>query len=184
MEVYIFSIYLFLCFTVLFGVLTVVVPSIFATSVISGLFSLSCAVLYFFLNSPDVGMTEASVGVFLSTGFCIMTIRITKNYIAKKQSNIRFLASSIVFVSLLPFLYKAVKTLGKFGEIPNVIEASGGMHLLLSYKDFKIPNVITTVLGSFRGFDTMGETIIIFTSAIGVFVILKLTKNAKFTSLQ
>ncbi len=184
MEIYIFSIYLFLCFAVFFGVLTVVVPSIFATAVISGLFSLSCAILYFFLNSPDVGMTEASVGVFLSTGFCIMTIRITKSYIAKKQNHLKLFFSSLIFISLVLFVYKVVKILGKFGEIPNVLEASGGIHLLLSYKDFQIPNVITTILGSFRGFDTMGETIIIFTSAIGVFVILKLTKNAKFISLQ
>src|SRR5690606_27618472 len=35
-----------------------------------------------------------------------------------------------------------------------------------------IPNVVTAVLGSFRGFDTLGEVFVIFTAGIGVLSIL------------
>jgi len=35
-----------------------------------------------------------------------------------------------------------------------------------------IPNVVTTVLASYRGFDTLGETIVIFTAGIGVLLVL------------
>ena len=36
-----------------------------------------------------------------------------------------------------------------------------------------IPNVVTTVLASYRGYDTLGETVVIFTAAIGVLAILR-----------
>jgi multicomponent Na+:H+ antiporter subunit B len=36
-----------------------------------------------------------------------------------------------------------------------------------------IPNVVTSVLASYRGFDTLGETVVIFTAGIGVLLLLK-----------
>jgi multicomponent Na+:H+ antiporter subunit B len=35
-----------------------------------------------------------------------------------------------------------------------------------------IPNVVTTVLASYRGFDTLGETIVVFTAGLGVLMLL------------
>jgi hypothetical protein len=35
-----------------------------------------------------------------------------------------------------------------------------------------IPNVVTTVLASYRGFDTLGETIVIFAAGLGVLLLL------------
>ena len=39
-----------------------------------------------------------------------------------------------------------------------------------------VPNVVTSVLASYRGFDTLGEVIVVFTAAIGVLSILKRDK--------
>ena len=36
----------------------------------------------------------------------------------------------------------------------------------------KIPNIVTTVLASYRGYDTLGETIVIFTAGIAVLLLL------------
>ena len=36
-----------------------------------------------------------------------------------------------------------------------------------------IPNVITVVLASFRGYDTLGETTVIFTAGIAVLLLLR-----------
>ena len=38
-----------------------------------------------------------------------------------------------------------------------------------------IPNVVTAVLASYRGYDTLGETTVIFTAGIGVLLLLKRT---------
>jgi multicomponent Na+:H+ antiporter subunit B len=39
--------------------------------------------------------------------------------------------------------------------------------------DIHVPNVVTAVLGSYRGYDTLGETVVIFTAGIGVLVLLR-----------
>ena len=35
-----------------------------------------------------------------------------------------------------------------------------------------IPNVVTSVLASYRGYDTMGETTVVFTALVGVLLLL------------
>jgi multicomponent Na+:H+ antiporter subunit B len=40
-----------------------------------------------------------------------------------------------------------------------------------------VPNMVTAVLADYRGFDTFGETTVIFTSAIACLFILRRRKN-------
>ena len=35
-----------------------------------------------------------------------------------------------------------------------------------------IPNIVTAVLASYRGYDTLGETVVIFTAGLGVLLLL------------
>ena len=41
-----------------------------------------------------------------------------------------------------------------------------------SLAEVGLPNVVTSVLASYRGYDTLGETFVIFTAAAGVLAIL------------
>jgi len=41
-----------------------------------------------------------------------------------------------------------------------------------SYKDTRTPNMVTAVLADYRGFDTLGEVVVIFTAGIAVIVLL------------
>jgi multicomponent Na+:H+ antiporter subunit B len=46
------------------------------------------------------------------------------------------------------------------------------LYLHDSYEATHIPNVVTTVLASYRGYDTLGETAVVFTAAVGVLMLL------------
>ena len=41
-----------------------------------------------------------------------------------------------------------------------------------SPKETGLPNMVTSVLASYRGYDTLGEVVVIFTAGIGVLIIL------------
>ena len=41
-----------------------------------------------------------------------------------------------------------------------------------SVTEHGIPNIVTNVLASYRGYDTMGETVVVFTAALAVTMIL------------
>jgi multicomponent Na+:H+ antiporter subunit B len=42
-----------------------------------------------------------------------------------------------------------------------------------SYKETKVPNLVTSVLADYRGYDTMFETVVIFAAGLAIFVILR-----------
>ena len=41
-----------------------------------------------------------------------------------------------------------------------------------SADEIGVPNVVTSVLASYRGYDTLGETTVIFTACVGVMLLL------------
>lgn len=42
-----------------------------------------------------------------------------------------------------------------------------------AYEDAKTPNMVTVVLADYRGFDTLGETLVVFSAAIACYLILR-----------
>lgn len=41
-----------------------------------------------------------------------------------------------------------------------------------SYEDTRTPNIVTSVLADYRGYDTLGETVVILTAGLAVILIL------------
>jgi multicomponent Na+:H+ antiporter subunit B len=54
---------------------------------------------------------------------------------------------------------------------PRYLEKSGA--------EVGLPNVVTSILASYRGYDTLGETFVIFTAAAGVLAILGRVRRPK-----
>ena len=51
--------------------------------------------------------------------------------------------------------------------------------------EIHIPNIVTAVLASYRGYDTLGETAVIFTAGVGVLLILgRLGRRKKETKTK
>ena len=42
-------------------------------------------------------------------------------------------------------------------------------YLYESINETGVPNIVTAVLASYRGFDTLGETTVVFTAGVGVY---------------
>jgi multicomponent Na+:H+ antiporter subunit B len=40
-------------------------------------------------------------------------------------------------------------------------------------KETGVPNIVTAVLASYRGYDTLGETTVVFTAGVGVVALLR-----------
>ncbi|MDT4853367.1 hypothetical protein FQZ97_876310 [compost metagenome] len=46
-------------------------------------------------------------------------------------------------------------------------------------QEVDVPNVVTAVLASYRGYDTLGETTVVFTAGAGVIALLRRRRNSK-----
>lgn len=147
------------------------VRSLFAAAVLTSIYSFLMASVILVLDAVDVAMTEATVGAGIATVLMLGTLHLTKTEEARPAHTAwlpLFAAAATAAV-----LIWAVTALPPFGAADNPIHADGPDYLARSIEETGVPNVVTSVLASYRGFDTLGETTVIFTAGVAVLVLLK-----------
>lgn len=135
-------------------------------------FSLLMAVQYLVLEAPDVAITEAAVGAGISTILLLLTLSLTGDKPRKVKKPLSVLPVIIVFLTGLALLYATLSMPG-FGlpDAPSQVHIAP-YFLEKTMEEIGIPNVVTAILASYRGFDTFGETVVILTAAICVLLLL------------
>jgi multicomponent Na+:H+ antiporter subunit B len=147
------------------------INSLFAVVMLSGVFSLLSALLFVTLDAVDVAFTEAAVGAGISTVLMLGTIALTART-QKKAARSGFVPFVVVAVTGMALVYGTLD-MPNFGD-PNAPAQLhvGPEYLAGSIKDIDVANVVTSILASYRGYDTLGETAVVFTAGIGVLVLL------------
>ena len=142
-----------------------------AVVMLSGIYSLLCAALYTMLDAVDVAFTEAAVGAGISTVLMLGTLALVGRE-EKKPTHRPLLPMFVVLVTGGVLIY-GTSEMPPFGAAdnpahlhvaPRYIEESG--------HEVGPPNIVTSVLASYRGYDTMGETTVVFTALVGVLLLL------------
>ena len=149
----------------------VYVRDLFGAIVISSVYSLLMAAIFTQLDAVDVAFTEASVGAGISTVLLLATLTLIKN---QKTANHQLSFSSISLVAVTGLLLlSTVPAMPIFGNPENPIHQHVAPRYIAETPEaIGIPNVVTSVLADYRGFDTLGEVTVIFTAGIGVLLLL------------
>lgn len=140
--------------------------------VLSSVYSALLTVIFVILDAVDVAMTEAAVGTGVSTILLLCTLRYVRSEdVEYRKISWPFFLFSLILGSLLVF---GVAGLPYFGDPNSAVH----QHLTLyfienTFDETGIKNIVTAVLASYRGFDTMGEVIVIFTAGVGVLCLLR-----------
>lgn len=145
--------------------------NILSVVMLGGIYSLTSASLFVVLDAVDVAFTEAAVGAGISTVLFLSALAVTgKHHTLTRKNHTAALFSVAIMVSAL--LY-ATTDMPPFGAAdapvhthvaPRYIEQSG--------EEIGIPNIVTSVLASYRAFDTLGEVAVVFTALIAVLLLL------------
>lgn len=146
--------------------------NLFVIVMLSGIYSLLSAGLFVTLDSVDVAFTEASVGGGIATMLMLGTLALTTDMEKTGPSDIQILPLAVVVATGALLIY-ATLDMPSFGDPAAPINHHvAPLYLEESPKTTGVPNVVTAVLASYRGYDTMGELSVIFTAGIGVMLIL------------
>lgn len=167
------------------------IRNLWAAVMFTGIYSFLGASWMLILDAPDVAFTEAAVGAGISTILMLATLALTPSRKTQKRGlsssdfeekpSKRFSIMPLIVVTITgcALIYGTVD-MPPFGSAnapiqvypdPSFIEKSADdMH--------GFPNVVTAVLASYRGYDTLGETAVIFTAGLAVLLILRKTTSA------
>lgn len=158
------------------------VRNLFAVVMMSGIFSLTAAALYVVQDAVDVAFTEAAVGAGIATVLGLATLAVTRSEAEKKARTVAFGPLLLVFVTGAALIYGTLD-MPAYGDPTAPIHGHvAPRYLTESEQETGVPNVVTSVLASYRGYDTLGETTVILTAACGVLMLLgrnrRRTRNA------
>lgn len=153
------------------AVIIVRTRDLWAAVMLTGIYSFLGASWMLLLDAPDVAFTEAAVGAGITTVLMLGTLALTSRRAkASQRRNLVPLAVVVITGAVLvvgtldmPLLGDPDAPIQRYPS-PNYIERAE--------HDIHVPNVVTAVLASYRGYDTLGETVVIFTAGVGVLLLL------------
>jgi len=145
--------------------------NLFAAVMLAGIYSLLSAGLFVVMDAVDVAFTEAAVGAGISTVLMLGTLALVGHQERKPKH--RPILPLLVVVITGGVLVYGTLDMPPFGDPANPIHHHVAPHYLEeSEHEIGIPNVVTSVLASYRGYDTMGETTVVFAAVVGVLLLL------------
>lgn len=149
---------------------------LFAVAMLLGIYGLLSASFFIVMDAVDVAFTEAAVGAGISTLLMLVVIAIT----GRKEKANRHKPFSALFVVLVT---GGLLIYGTF-DMPHIgaVDAPIHKHVAPRYindsmTEIGVPNIVTSVLASYRAFDTFGEVVVIFTAGIGVLTLLSVSRR-------
>ncbi len=147
--------------------------NLFAAVMMAGIYSLLSAGLFVVMDAVDVAFTEAAVGAGISTVLMLGTLALVGH--SEHQPQHRPILPLFVVILTGAVLVYGTLDIPPFGDASNPAHHHVAPHYLEeSEHEIGIPNVVTSVLASYRGYDTMGETTVIFAALVGVLLLLSL----------
>ncbi len=145
--------------------------SLVGAVILASVYSFLMASVMIALDAVDVALTEASVGAAISTVLLLATLHLTKT----REETPKHSAWLPLLLSLAvgAMLVWGTLVLEPFGAPDAAIHR----HVAPRYindvmAETGVPNMVTAVLADYRGFDTLGETAVIFIAGIGVMLLL------------
>ncbi len=165
----VFTLLGFMCATVV-GIIRI--RDLFSVVMLTGMFSLLGAAIYVVMDAVDVAFTEAAVGAGVSTVLMLGTLALTSRE-EKTTGSSRAVSGGLIALVTGVILIYGTLDMPSYGDPQSPIHN----HVVPRYinqspNEVGLPNVVTSVLASYRGYDTLGETFVIFTAAIGVIAII------------
>ena len=150
--------------------------NLFSVVILSTIYSFLMATLLLIFDAVDVALTEAAVGAGISTVLMLTVLYYTR--VNEEKPKFKSVLPLIICLTIGGLLIYGTYGLPPFGASDTPIHTHVSVQYLeRSISETGVPNVVTSVLASYRGFDTLGEVIVVFTAAIGVLSILKRDKT-------
>ena len=161
-----------MCFMAMTGIAIARLHNLFAVVMLASIFSLLGAATYVILDAVDVAFTEAAVGAGISTVLMLGTLALTSSEEKPASPKNKVSALVVVVVTGIVLIFGTLD-MPHFGDPKAPIHHHvAPRYLNNSDQEGGLPNVVTSVLASYRGYDTLGETFVIFTAAAGVLAIM------------
>jgi multicomponent Na+:H+ antiporter subunit B len=152
--------------------------NLFGVVILGGVYSFLMATVLVALDAVDVAMTEAAVGAGISTVLFLSALYLGRGEELKPLHK-PLLPLAVAIATGAALVYGTLD-LSAFSDLDAPIHRHvAPRYIQDGLRETGVPNIVTAVLASYRGYDTLGETTVVFTAGIGVIVLLRRLRRTK-----
>jgi multicomponent Na+:H+ antiporter subunit B len=155
-----------------------VTRNLFSVVVLASIYSFLMATTLVALDAVDVAMTEAAVGAGVSTVLVLGALHLVDSREAKPLHRpVLPLLASLAVGGVLAYGFLGLPA---FSDPQAPIHTHvAPRYLQAGPAETGVPNIVTAVLASYRGYDTLGETVVVFTAGAGVIALLRRRRDGR-----
>jgi multicomponent Na+:H+ antiporter subunit B len=182
--------FILLFFLVVCAMAAIWMKDLLSAIIILAAYSLIMAVIWTRLNAVDVAFTEAAVGAGITTVLLMAVLSRTQRREENGQKsqfknpkpetrNSKLIARHSILSLIIILVTGAVLVYGTI-DMPNFGDpnAPANLHVIeryieKSYEETGVVNFVTAILASYRGYDTLGEVVVIFTAGACVILLMR-----------
>jgi len=151
----------------------ILLRNLLAAVILLGMYSLTAAGIFVVMDAVDVAFTEAAVGAGISTILLLGAL----SYTTQEQKPLRHSnLPALIFVTLTgALLIYGTLDMPGYGSADSPAQQHPELarhYIEKSGAETGVPNIVTSVLASYRGYDTLGEVVVVFTAGIAVLSLL------------
>jgi multicomponent Na+:H+ antiporter subunit B len=155
------------------AVIAVLVRSMIATVAVLAAFSLFVALLFAGMGAPDVAFVEAVLGSAFVGVLLLVAVLATGDRPAGRDRRAAWIAGPLIAVFAVLLLVASVDLPDRGDPDSPAAVGIATQYVERSLEDSETPNVVTAILADYRSMDTLGETLVVFTAALAVGLILR-----------
>jgi multicomponent Na+:H+ antiporter subunit B len=171
--------YILLLFMIIAAIIAVETKDLLSSIICVGAIGIGTSIMFLFLRAPDIAITQIAVEVL---GFIILiraTISRDLTFITGDREFFGTVVSVVIIFVIFLAGIKVFETLPDFGTplIAKVANAASNTYIKEGLAKTGAANIVAAIILDYRGYDTLGEATVLFTSIIGATIILR--KKAK-----
>jgi multicomponent Na+:H+ antiporter subunit B len=162
--------FVLLIFMIVGSIIAIETKNLLSSVISCGIVGAAVSIAFLMLGAPDIAITQVVVEILILVILIRATITIDNTAIEAHWDTFSVVASLIFFGLFLVFAFVAVQDLPAFGH-PSMRVSQ--QYLETGLQKTGAANIVSSIVLDFRGYDTLGEATVLFTSILGAFVILR-----------
>ena len=162
--------FILLIFMIIGSIIAIETKNLLSSVISCGIVGAAVSIAFLMLGAPDIAITQVVVEILILVILIRATIVIDNTSVEAHWDTFATVSSLIFFGLFLVFAFLAVQELAPFGH-PSMRVSQ--QYLETGSQKTGAANIVASVVLDFRGYDTLGEATVIFTSILGAFVILR-----------
>ena len=167
--------YLLLVFMVIAAIIAVETKDLLSSVICVGAIGVGGSIMFLFLRAPDIAITQIVVEVL---GLIIMiraTISRDLTFITGDREFFGTVVSVVIIFVIFLAGVEVLKTLPDFGTpiFAKVTGSPSQIYVEKGLAETGAANLVSAIILDYRGYDTLGEATVLFTSILGATVILR-----------